>query len=325
MPLKKYALSLRCRLLQYAVFVGINGWHGNNIFFDIFCFIFQINLFFRYHVYFLRLQCILKQLSDSVFVICKIINVSVRVICLAFGSADNSYLDIDNSAYHKKERSRGYLFFCSEMEQAHIRTGDQSQSHARHPQTINGKTLEREHQAQFIFNTCKIPSGICLTSLESTKYDHVHGTWAHQRRATKFILALPFRTDESYKSRLVTLKLLPFCYWHEYLDILFLLKCAHGLIKSDILPEQIDSLTTTFNLPSTNNSIITYNIPKVRALCHQNSYFVRVSPVWNTLPDELRKPDISFLTFKACLCNYYYLATLTVFDQDNMRLGNQFV
>ena len=25
-------LRLRCRLLQYAVFVGINGWHGNNIF-----------------------------------------------------------------------------------------------------------------------------------------------------------------------------------------------------------------------------------------------------------------------------------------------------
>ena len=34
---------------------------------------------------------------DLVFVMCKIINVSVRVISLA----DNSYLDIDNSAYHK--------------------------------------------------------------------------------------------------------------------------------------------------------------------------------------------------------------------------------
>ena len=56
---------------------------------------------FRYHVYFLRLQCIIKQLSDEVFVTRKIINVSVRVICLVFGSADNSYLDIDNSAYHK--------------------------------------------------------------------------------------------------------------------------------------------------------------------------------------------------------------------------------
>ena len=47
------------------------------------------------------LQCIIKQLSNSVFVICKIINISVRVICLAFGSADNSYLDINSSAYHK--------------------------------------------------------------------------------------------------------------------------------------------------------------------------------------------------------------------------------
>ena len=50
---------------------------------------------------FLHLKCIIKQLLDSVFVICEIINVSVRVISLAFGSADNTYLDIDNSAYHK--------------------------------------------------------------------------------------------------------------------------------------------------------------------------------------------------------------------------------
>ena len=45
---------------------------------------------------FLHWKCIIKQLLDSVFVICKIINVSVRVIILAFGSANNSYLDIDH-------------------------------------------------------------------------------------------------------------------------------------------------------------------------------------------------------------------------------------
>ena len=57
-----------------------------------------LNLVYGY----LHLKCIIKQLLDSVFVICKIINVvSVGVISLAFGSADNSYLDIDNSAYHK--------------------------------------------------------------------------------------------------------------------------------------------------------------------------------------------------------------------------------
>ena len=52
---------------------------------------------------FLHLKCIIKQLLDSLFVICKIISVSERVISLAiaFGSADNSYFDTDNSAYHK--------------------------------------------------------------------------------------------------------------------------------------------------------------------------------------------------------------------------------
>ena len=198
------------------------------------------------------------------------------------------------------------------MEQAHIRTGDQSQSHTKHAQTVkllnvNTRrclylTLVRSHLAYASQVWSPQNTTMCM-ELERI-----------QRRATKFILALPFRTDESYKSRLVTLKLLPLCYWHEYLDILFLLKCAHGLIKSDILPEQIDSLTTTFNLRSTNNSIITYNIPKVRTLCHQNSYFVRVSRVWNTLPDELRKPDMSFLTFKACLSNHVQLLLLSNTD-----------
>ena len=37
---------------------------------------------------FLHLKCIIKQLLDEVFVICQIINVEVRVISLAFGSAD---------------------------------------------------------------------------------------------------------------------------------------------------------------------------------------------------------------------------------------------
>ena len=40
-----------------------------------------------------------------------------------------------------------------------------------------------------------------------------------QRRATKFILKLSFVCAETYKDRLITLKLLPITYWHEYLDI----------------------------------------------------------------------------------------------------------
>jgi hypothetical protein len=44
---------------------------------------------------------LIKQLLNSVFVRFKIIKVSVSVISLAFGSADNAYLDLDNYAYHK--------------------------------------------------------------------------------------------------------------------------------------------------------------------------------------------------------------------------------
>ena len=50
----------------------------------------------------IRMACIIKQLLDSVFVISGIIKVSVSVISLSFPpSADNTYLDLDYSGYHK--------------------------------------------------------------------------------------------------------------------------------------------------------------------------------------------------------------------------------
>ena len=37
-----------------------------------------------------------------------------------------------------------------------------------------------------------------------------------QRRATKFILNLPFLCKESYRDRLIRLELIPLSYWHVY-------------------------------------------------------------------------------------------------------------
>ena len=45
-----------------------------------------------------------------------------------------------------------------------------------------------------------------------------------QRRASKYILGLPFLCEASYEQRLKKLKLLPISYWHEYLDMMFLFK-----------------------------------------------------------------------------------------------------
>ena len=45
-----------------------------------------------------------------------------------------------------------------------------------------------------------------------------------QRRATKYILKLPFSCTISYMDRLKTLDLLSLTFWHEYLDIVFFLQ-----------------------------------------------------------------------------------------------------
>ena len=64
------------------------------------------------------------------------------------------------------------------------------------------------------------PKGIELISkLEST-----------QRRATKFIFCLPFLTNISYKERLMSVNLLPVCYWHELLDLVYFYKATHNMI-----------------------------------------------------------------------------------------------
>lgn len=49
-----------------------------------------------------------------------------------------------------------------------------------------------------------------------------------QRRATKYILKLPFMSPVSHKERLKSLKLLPIAYWHEYLDMVFFFKLARS-------------------------------------------------------------------------------------------------
>ena len=50
-----------------------------------------------------------------------------------------------------------------------------------------------------------------------------------QRRVTKFILSLPYRCEVSYKQSLLKIGLLPLCYWHEFLDFVYVFKCLVSL------------------------------------------------------------------------------------------------
>jgi hypothetical protein len=66
-----------------------------------------------------------------------------------------------------------------------------------------------------------------------------------QRRASKFILKLPFICTESYKDRLMSINLLPVSYsleLVEYLDLMFFFKAINGIITvpKEILPKLND-------------------------------------------------------------------------------------
>ena len=83
-----------------------------------------------------------------------------------------------------------------------------------------------------------------------------------QRRATKFILELPFSSTVDYTTRLQALSLLPICYWHEYLDMVLFYKITHGLvhINASLFP----TIHTSRQNKSSTSTSTKYVIPKCK-------------------------------------------------------------
>ena len=67
-----------------------------------------------------------------------------------------------------------------------------------------------------------------------------------QRRATKYILDLPFICDQTYGERLINLNLLPISYWHESLEMISFFKVVTGtvIVSPSILPQVLVTRTT---------------------------------------------------------------------------------
>ena len=129
-----------------------------------------------------------------------------------------------------------------------------------------------------------------------------------QRRASKFILSLPFRTDVSYKERLTKLRLLPLCYWHEYLDIVYLFKS----MSSDPNISILNTARTTRRTDPSRGTIL--NVPRSNTTLHQNNFYCRAPKVWNSLPPTLRNRNLSIDQFKKNLFSYYANLTKLYFD-----------
>ena len=138
-----------------------------------------------------------------------------------------------------------------------------------------------------------------------------------QRRATKYILNLPFSTDMDYNSRLQSLYMIPICYWHEYLDMVLFFKVTHNLVnlKPSVLPVVRISRPTR---ASTGNAP-TYTIPRCKTATYQRSFFVRTCRIWNTLAEELKLTMDNLSNFKSTMMSYYMLALINTYNCEDSR------
>ena len=107
-----------------------------------------------------------------------------------------------------------------------------------------------------------------------------------QRRATKFILCLPFLTNISYKERLMSVNLLPVCYWHELLDLVYFYKATHNMIHLDpsVVPFVRECARRTRISVTSSQSFVP---KKCRTSTFQKFFFIGTTRIWNLLITRL--------------------------------------
>ena len=107
-----------------------------------------------------------------------------------------------------------------------------------------------------------------------------------QRRATKFILSLA--SEVSYKQRLLKIGLLLLCYWHEFLDLVYVFKFLVSL--SDPFISVMNSTRPRHTVSSKGTLL---NTIRANTVTFENSFYCRAPRIWNTLPTHLRNTDCS--------------------------------
>ena len=132
-----------------------------------------------------------------------------------------------------------------------------------------------------------------------------------QRRATRFILncSKDHRVRPNYKSRLISLNLLPISYWLECRDLCFVYKYMSGSFNVQLEDYiQVSSGRTR----SSTDSLNLYPVHRLRTSLFRDSFFNCVVKLWNNLPLEIRKSS-SISAFKSRLYKHYFLKLRNVF------------
>ena len=122
------------------------------------------------------------------------------------------------------------------------------------------------------------------------------------------------KTTITYSSRFQALSLLPLCYWHEYLDVVFFFKLTHGSVnQSPSISPPIRPIRTT---RSSSKFTPKFTVPKCKTTTRQRSFLIRSTRIWNTLADPLHLTMDTLSSFQSVFLNYYYTALESTFNID---------
>ena len=119
-----------------------------------------------------------------------------------------------------------------------------------------------------------------------------------QRYATKYILHLPFITEISYEERLISLNLLPLCYWHELLEMVFFYKAMHNLVY--LSPSTVPIMRGSARPTQTSATIFPTFVPKRCRTTTYQKFFIRVPKIWNLFTGRMDLVNAT-LTIKSLL------------------------
>ena len=139
-----------------------------------------------------------------------------------------------------------------------------------------------------------------------------------QRRATKLILCLLFLTNISYKERPMSVNLLPVCYWHALLHLVYFYKATNNMIHLDpsVVPFVRECARRTRISLMSSQSFLP---KKCRTSTFQKSFFIRATRIWNPLITRLELDNVTFENFKSVLYLYYSRALAINYDPDSPR------
>ena len=135
-----------------------------------------------------------------------------------------------------------------------------------------------------------------------------------QRRASKYILDLPFICETSYKQKLIDLNFLRLSYWHEYLNMLFFYKTNCGImrISKSVLPKpKISQIARSLDANSQK-----FQIRKCKTSTYQQTYTIRTTRIWNI---PITNKFNSLIIFKNLLLQYYHTALELNYNVDDPR------